>query len=62
MRRAYETAGDFIDKSQLLANCGADDLRSFPIRNRLASRQHICFAEMSRLSKGDKGDRDGEMD
>ena len=30
---------------------------SLPIRSRFTSRQHICLAEMSRLSERDKGDR-----
>ena len=46
-----------IDKPQFLADYGADDLRSLPIRNRFTSRKHIYFAEMSRPSERDKGDR-----
>jgi hypothetical protein len=30
---------------------------SLPIRNRFTSRKHICFAEVSRLSERDEGDR-----
>ena len=46
-----------IDKSQFLADYGANDLRSLPIRNRFTSRKHIFLAEMSRLSERDNGDR-----
>ena len=44
-------------KRSFLPICGADDLRSLPVRDGFASRHYIGLAEVSRLGERDKGHR-----
>src|SRR5688572_12985542 len=45
-----------VDEAQWLADRGADDLGSLPVRHRFAACQYVLFADMSRLCDGDEGD------